>query len=84
MTLLAILTKLVGSGLGARLSHYTLKDSYVVGAGMVSRGEMALIIARLVLLQINWCRILLRSHNGYHSNDGVSTIFTETRFFAEI
>lgn len=47
LTILAILTKLVGSGLGARLSHYTLKDSYVVGAGMVSRGEMALIIAQI-------------------------------------
>lgn len=45
MTIIAILTKLVGSGLGARLTGFNLKSSIGIGAGMVSRGEVALIIA---------------------------------------
>lgn len=45
MTIIAILTKLVGSGLGARLTGFNLKSSISIGAGMVSRGEVALIIA---------------------------------------
>lgn len=47
LTILATMTKLVGAGLGAKLAHFTWKDSYIVGAGMVSRGEMALIIAQI-------------------------------------
>lgn len=47
LTILAILTKLLGAGMGAKLSGYTLPESYIVGAGMVSRGEMALIIAQI-------------------------------------
>ncbi|WP_137596983.1 cation:proton antiporter [Paucilactobacillus kaifaensis] len=47
LTILAIITKLIGAGLGAKLSHFSFKDSYIVGAGMVSRGEMALIIAQI-------------------------------------
>ncbi|MCP1122513.1 cation:proton antiporter [Bacillus sp. 3103sda1] len=45
MTIIAILTKLVGSGLGARLTGFDLRSSISIGAGMVSRGEVALIIA---------------------------------------
>lgn len=47
LTILATITKLIGAGLGAKLSQFTFKDSYIVGAGMVSRGEMALIIAQI-------------------------------------
>ncbi|WP_125763396.1 cation:proton antiporter [Companilactobacillus hulinensis] len=47
LTIIAILSKLVGAGLGARLSKFTFAESYMVGAGMVSRGEMALIIAQI-------------------------------------
>lgn len=45
MTIVAILTKLIGSALGARLTGFPLKSSISIGAGMVSRGEVALIIA---------------------------------------
>ena len=45
MTLIAIFTKLIGSGLGARLTGFNLQSSISIGAGMVSRGEVALIIA---------------------------------------
>ncbi|NLK98311.1 cation:proton antiporter [Defluviitalea saccharophila] len=41
----AILTKIVGCGLGAKLCGYTSKESYRIGVGMISRGEVALIVA---------------------------------------
>ncbi|WP_334328823.1 cation:proton antiporter [Companilactobacillus sp. HBUAS59699] len=47
LTLTAVISKLFGAGLGAKLSHFTISESYMVGAGMVSRGEMALIIAQI-------------------------------------
>ena len=46
MTLVAIFTKLIGSGLGARLTGFNRQSSISIGAGMVSRGEVALIIAK--------------------------------------
>jgi len=49
LSVLAVLTKLVGSGLGARLTGFNLKSSLVIGSGMVSRGEVALILAALGL-----------------------------------
>lgn len=47
MTVVAILSKLIGGGLGAKLLGFSFNSAYVVGAGMVSRGEMALIIAQI-------------------------------------
>lgn len=47
MTILACLTKLLGCGAGAKLSGFNLPSSYVVGSGMVARGEMALITAQI-------------------------------------
>lgn len=44
-----ILSKLLGAGLGAKLAHFSWPSSFMIGAGMVSRGEMALIIAQLGL-----------------------------------
>lgn len=45
LLLVAILTKIVGCGLGALLSKFTKHESLQVGVGMVSRGEVALIVA---------------------------------------
>ncbi|MFU0833631.1 MAG: Na-H-Exchanger domain-containing protein [Oscillospiraceae bacterium] len=45
LTIVAILTKIVGCGLGAKLCHYTGRESIQIGTGMVSRGEVALIVA---------------------------------------
>ncbi len=42
----AILTKVVGCGLGAKLCGFTGKESLQVGIGMISRGEVALIVAQ--------------------------------------
>ena len=46
-TLTGIIGKLIGSGFGARISGFSMRDSYVIGSGMISRGEMALIIAQI-------------------------------------
>ena len=46
-TITGIVGKLIGAGFGARISGFGKKDSYVIGAGMISRGEMALIIAQI-------------------------------------
>lgn len=44
-TVIAIVTKLFGCGLGARLTGFDRKSAIGIGSGMVSRGEVALIIA---------------------------------------
>ncbi|HDR7795255.1 TPA: cation:proton antiporter [Bacillus luti] len=45
LTAIAVLTKLIGCGFGARMTGFDAKSSAIIGAGMVSRGEVALIIA---------------------------------------
>lgn len=45
LTVIAILTKLFGGGLGARLTGFNMHSSLIIGSGMISRGEVALIIA---------------------------------------
>ncbi|MFR0609716.1 cation:proton antiporter [Limosilactobacillus mucosae] len=47
MTILACLTKLIGCGGGAKLMGFDFNSSYVIGSGMVARGEMALITAQI-------------------------------------
>ncbi len=46
---LAIVTKMLGSGIGARMGGCTWPEAKVVGAGMVARGEVALVVASLGL-----------------------------------
>lgn len=46
-TVTGIIGKLIGAGFGAKISGFNMKDSYVIGSGMISRGEMALIIAQI-------------------------------------
>lgn len=45
LTIVAILAKIIGCGLGAKISKFGNKESLQIGIGMVSRGEVALIIA---------------------------------------
>jgi Kef-type K+ transport system membrane component KefB len=45
LLLIAIITKVLGCGAGARLCGYSKEDSVRIGVGMVSRGEVALIVA---------------------------------------
>lgn len=48
-TILAVLTKVIGCGAGAMLSGLSLKSSLIIGAGMVARGEVALIMSKIGL-----------------------------------
>lgn len=45
LLIVAVLTKVVGCGLGARACGYSKKESIRIGIGMISRGEVALIVA---------------------------------------
>lgn len=46
LTLIAIITKIIGCGLGARITGFGTYDSLGIGLGMISRGEVALIVAQ--------------------------------------
>ncbi|MGX9133924.1 cation:proton antiporter [Rummeliibacillus sp. JY-2-4R] len=48
-SIIAILSKFIGAGLGAKISGITMHSSMGIGAGMISRGEVALIIAAMGL-----------------------------------
>lgn len=45
LMLLAIISKVIGCGAGAKLMRYSNKESLQIGIGMISRGEVALIVA---------------------------------------
>ena len=45
LTVVAILTKMAGCGLGAKLCRYDNDEALQIGVGMISRGEVALIVA---------------------------------------
>ncbi len=45
--IVAIFSKFIGSGLGARWAGFTWRESWQMGAGMVSRGEVGLIVANV-------------------------------------
>lgn len=45
LTIVAILSKILGCGVGAKLCRYTNQESLQIGVGMISRGEVALIVA---------------------------------------
>ena len=46
LLVIAILSKVVGCGLGAKICKFTWKESLQTGVGMISRGEVALIVAQ--------------------------------------
>lgn len=62
LTAVAVISKILGAGLGAKLSHFTNLESLQLGIGMVSRGEVGLIVAAFALA------------NGIISNDLFSII----------
>lgn len=64
LSLVAIFTKYFGAVIGARLSKINKADARIIGSGMISRGEMALIIAQLgyqqhLIAPINYTAIIL-------------------------
>lgn len=46
IVLVALITKVIGCGLGAKISRYKNKEALQIGVGMISRGEVALIVAQ--------------------------------------
>jgi Kef-type K+ transport system membrane component KefB len=52
LTIVAIITKIVGSGAGALWGGFDRKDALRLGIGMVSRGEVGLIVAAVALGQL--------------------------------
>ena len=53
LTVVAAATKIIGCGLPARLFGYNIKDSAIIGIGMMPRGEVAMIVA-LIGLSKEW------------------------------
>jgi len=49
LTLIGILTKVIGCGIPAKLLGMDLRDSMVIGFGMTPRGEVAMIVALIGL-----------------------------------
>lgn len=47
LTVVSLLSKWFGAGLGAGLAKFDRRSSAMIGAGTISRGEMALIIAQM-------------------------------------
>lgn len=45
LLIVAILTKVIGCGLGAKVMGYSSREALQIGVGMISRGEVALIVA---------------------------------------
>lgn len=46
LLIVAILSKIVGCGLGAKICGFSNMDPLAIGVGMISRGEVALIVAQ--------------------------------------
>jgi Kef-type K+ transport system membrane component KefB len=49
LTIVAIVTKVIGCGIPARLSGLCTRDALIVGFGMAPRGEVAMIVALIGL-----------------------------------
>jgi len=45
LVLVAIISKVVGCGLGAKICKYTNRESMQIGVGMIARGEVSFIVA---------------------------------------
>jgi Kef-type K+ transport system membrane component KefB len=50
-TVIAVVSKIVGSGLGSKFAGFRWKESLQLGIGMVSRGEVGLIVASFALAE---------------------------------
>jgi len=51
LSAVAILTKVIGCGIPAIIQRMSIKDSMIIGTGMVPRGEVAMIVALIGLSQ---------------------------------
>jgi len=62
ITVIAVIGKIVGSGAGALMAKFSPKEALQLGIGMISRGEVGLIIAKIGL------------DEGYLSNELFSSV----------
>ena len=46
LTLVAVASKFLGCALGGKICGYSSRECFQIGAGMISRGEVALIVAK--------------------------------------
>ena len=51
LTIVALLTKFIGCGVPAKLQGIGIRNSLIIGVGMVPRGEVAMIVALIGLNQ---------------------------------
>ena len=51
LSAVAILTKIIGCGIPAMIQRMSIRDSMIIGMGMVPRGEVAMIVALIGLSQ---------------------------------
>jgi Kef-type K+ transport system membrane component KefB len=51
IALVAVFGKWVGAGLGARLAEFSWREAIQLGAGMISRGEVGLILASVGMME---------------------------------
>ncbi len=61
-----MLAKVVGCGIPAKLQGMSIRDSLIVGVGMVPRGEVAMIVALIglnqkLILQNTYAALILMS-----------------------
>lgn len=70
-----ILTKLIGASTGAKLAGFNWNSSLGIGSAMVSRGEVALIIAAIGfeanLLTQEMFAVVIGYNDCYPSNDEI-------------
>jgi Kef-type K+ transport system membrane component KefB len=45
LIIVAVLTKIIGAGIGAKICNFSNRECIQIGTGMVSRGEVALVVA---------------------------------------
>ena len=76
LCVIAVISKIAGCGFGALLCKYTKRESVQIGAGMVCRGEVALIVAQkgisVGLLSEVFCT---SSHHGSRHNTLITDHF---------
>ncbi|HSF81660.1 MAG TPA: cation:proton antiporter [Anaerolineales bacterium] len=51
MAVVAVISKVIGAGLGAQLGGFTRQEALQLGVGMMSRGEVGLIVASVGILE---------------------------------
>lgn len=51
ITAVAVFSKIAGCGLGAKLTGFSNREALQLGIGMVSRGEVGLIVASFALIE---------------------------------